>query len=395
MKSFLNRIKYFVIILWNPLWYLQRLMPRNNNLWIFGAWFGQKYSDNASVLFEYIDKNDACIEVIWLTKDVEIRNKLRKEGKKAELTSSLKAIFYSLRAGVVCFSSGRKDVNSYFINGAKIINLWHGAPLKKIGLDDEFAKSKLRYFIIRNFYPFLWEYKIDYIINSADIFADKLASAFGLSLDHVICSGFPRNDLLFSDKIDGLIASLNRQYSNPRIILYLPTFRSLNEKFKPFESYNFDEKRWIDFLERNNLVFLSKGHFVDSEVGNNVVASRMIHLSDKDVAELYSLLKDVHILITDFSSVFFDFLLINKPIIFAPFDIDSYVSKSRELYFDYQNIVCGHVANDWNDVIYAVNELLKEDTYAEHRHVMNNVFNKFHDSSNSNRLFHEIKRILN
>lgn len=125
----LFKFKYILYTLWIPFWHLQRIIPRNKKLWIFGAWYGKKYSDNSRALFEFILEHDPSVNIIWLTKDVDIRNRIRLDGNKSELITSLKGIIYSLRAGVVCFSSGINDVNNFFINGAKIINLWHGSPL--------------------------------------------------------------------------------------------------------------------------------------------------------------------------------------------------------------------------------------------------------------------------
>ena len=139
----LKLLKYLSFVLFNPIWYLQLLIPRNKKTWIFGAWFGEKYSDNARALFEYVLSHDNSINVIWLTRNNSVKNKLKSEGKKCYSINSFQGIKYSLLADKIIISSGKKDINQFFINGAKIIQLWHGAPMKKIGFDDKYHINKL------------------------------------------------------------------------------------------------------------------------------------------------------------------------------------------------------------------------------------------------------------
>ncbi len=393
MIDMINKVLNLLSILWLPLWHVQRLIPRNRSLWVFGAWYGEKYSDNARVLFEYVNLNQPDIEAIWLTKNDKVYKKLKERGIKVELSNSFKAIFYSLRAGVVFYSSGKGDVNNYFINGALLVNLWHGAPLKRIGLDDNFSSSQQKNLILKYLLPFKYEYDIDYILNSSDIFIDKMSSAFNVKKNNVITTGFPRNDLFWSADSDDILTTINAKFNKPFKILYLPTFRSISQKFKPFEKYSFDKDVWNDFLCENNMVFISKGHFVDGSVGDNNKSDRIIHLSDESLDELYVMLKDIDILITDYSSVFFDFLLTNKPIIFAPFDMDEYLGNSRKFYFNYEEVICGPIAFNWGDVMKSILQIIEKDNYMLERKTKALLFNKYLDSNSSMRLCDKIKEI--
>jgi CDP-glycerol glycerophosphotransferase (TagB/SpsB family) len=388
-------LRYLIYLLFLPVWWLQRLWPRNRNIWIFGAWFGHKYSDNAKVLFEYTLNNHPLVECIWLSRNREIVRRLNDEGKKSALSFSIRGIYWSLRAGCVIYSSGKQDVNPFFINGATIINTWHGAPMKRIGLDDSYADVRKNRWI-RTFFPFLWEFNPDAVVSTAEIFNDKLQSAFNVTPANVICSGYPRNDIFYdAEFIHPLYKRWNDKYKKPRMVFYLPTFRNRNENFTPFHSFGFREEVWELFLEQHNTILISKGHFVGKHVGSGSKANRIIHLSDNEIEDLNPLLKDADILITDFSGAYFDFLLTGKPIIFAPFDYDSYITESRQLYFDYNEIVCGPVVRDWNQVITAMEQLFANDTYEGHRSLMNLRFNKYRDSNSSARLFREINIRLN
>jgi CDP-glycerol glycerophosphotransferase (TagB/SpsB family) len=383
-------LRYFISILYLPVWWLQRIFPRKKNLWVFGGWYGLKYSDNSKCLFEYVDDNENAIECVWITKSDDIMKKLRNEGRKSALAFSIEGIFYLLRAGYVVFSSGKNDVNPYFINGAVTINTWHGAPMKKIGQDDKYGYERKKDAIIKIFFPYIREYGIDGTVSTADVFTPIMQSAFNLKPNNVCCSGYPRNDLFFLTSRHPLLLNWDKSFNSPRKIIYLPTFRDHSGNFRPFRNYGFDESLMHDLLTETNSILISKGHYIDNEIGGEVKSDRIIHLNDKDVDDLNYLLKDTDILITDYSGVYFDFLITEKPILFAPFDIEDYLLKHRELYFDYNTIVCGPLAKNWSEVVAGLRELMTNDTYAEVRKEKNRIFNKFHDNNNSKRLFNSL-----
>lgn len=394
MNLIKKALKYIALLFFLPLWWIQKCYPRNKKIWIFGCWNGLKYSDNTRVLFEHISE-DQDIKCIWLTKSRDVYNNLKNLNKTCATTYSLQGIIYSLRAGVVIVSSGKQDVNPLFINGAKIINTWHGAPMKRIGLDDHFESTKFKYSIIRLLYPFLNEYSIDGIVSTADIFSPIMGSAFNLTSDKVLCTGYPRNDVFYSNLKHPIIDKWNEVFEFPIKIFYLPTFRDHSSKFNPFLSFDFNESVMNNFLMESNSILISKGHFVDKKIGEKSNFERIIHLSDNDVGDLNFILKDIDILITDYSGVFFDFLLTHKKIVFAPFDIDVYTSKYRQLYFNYEEITCGPVAYDWNEVIEVLNKIIISDPYIELRNQRNILFNKFNDGNNSLRLYKSIRTLLN
>lgn len=378
-------LKYIIYTFFIPFWWLQLLIPRNKNLWVFGAWFGEKYSDNAKVLFEYVKTNKPEIKALWLTRDKKIQEKI----KNSISINSLAGIYYSLRAGKVIYSSGKADINRFFINGAKVIQTWHGAPMKKIGLDDKFAYNSIRNFIFRVFYPFIYGYNQDAVVSTAEIFNDKLCSAFDIKPSQILLTGYPRNDIFFKGKKHRLISLWDKQFGNPRKIIYLPTFRANKKKINLFEKFNFIEQDWEKYLECTNSILVSKGHFAEKSVGIKMNSRRVINLSDNMIDDLNPLLKDIDVLITDYSGAYFDFLLTGNPIILAPFDFKEYLSESRELYFDYYRDIVGVKCDDWNEILWT----LKKGNI--HLSVNKNVrqFNSFFDGDSSKRLVEEILKL--
>ena len=105
-------------IIYIPFWHLLRGFPRNPNLWVFGAWFGEKYTDNAKELFEYVTANDEAINAVWITRNKYIYNKLNQQNIKCYMNNSFKGIFICMRAKLFIFSSTKYDINPLLTNGA-------------------------------------------------------------------------------------------------------------------------------------------------------------------------------------------------------------------------------------------------------------------------------------
>ena len=387
-------LKYLGFLLFNPIWYLQLIIPRNKKVWIFGAWYGEKYSDNVKVLFEYVNENLPEIKTIWLTRNRTVIEQLELENKNVANINGIRGIYYSLIAGKVIFSSGKNDVNKFFINGAILINTWHGAPMKKIGLDDKFASTSNSWKgIIRYLFPFIWEYNVDFLVSIAEVFNSNLCTAFNLRNDQIILSGYPRCDLLFNTDLHYLTLKWDNMFNKPRKIMYLPTFRSEVDAFLPFENFGFEEDVWGDYLKESNSILISKGHFIDKKIGDSSKVERIIHISDDAVPELNDLLKDIDVLITDYSGVYFDFLLTDKPIILAPFDLEVYLSESRELYFEYYDVVCGPVTINWDQILKYL-QMPTNEIFNEHNYNQKKIyFNKYCSGGNAKRLTEHIFKL--
>ena len=104
-------------------------------------------------------------------------------------------------------------------------------------------------------------------------------------------------------------------------------------------------------------------------------------------------MRQTDFLITDYSSIFFDYLLLDKPIIFAPFDQEDYLKNDREFYYNYELVTPGIKAKDWDEVLERVKNLIYCDnyTYNEERAFIKKMFHTFSDGNSSERVFQAIK----
>ena len=306
------------------------------------------------------------------------------------MANSGKGIWYSLLAENILISCVKRDVNPLFINGANWIQLWHGSPAKKIGRDDKFsnANSFFQKVIVDNIFPFASEYNYHKIVSNASFFTPILASAFGVPEVRVIETGSPRNDIFQSKKENQFNKNLRDAFPNCKLMYYLPTFRGDNSVNNMFGLPDYNGQRIGALLEQQNLVLVSKAHYIDNRlVSKSEGNERIIHLADEDIIDINEMLKDADLLITDYSSIYFDFLLTEKPVIFAAFDLTEYVSGNRELPFLYEDVVAGPIVTNWQELFNALQTLWGNDKYRSLIKEKKALFNKYHDDQNSRRVF--------
>jgi CDP-glycerol glycerophosphotransferase len=318
-------------------------IPKSKKIWLMGGWFGQRFADNSRYFFLYLNDNKKKFgidKVIWITRNDDILKQLRKKGFEAYNAWELKSIWYHFRAKIHIIDQSQYDINPSFSIRSVRINLWHGFPLKKIGtytkrnnirkrgyIKNKLKEIKERYNI--NFdSPGLWSKH--YLLATSQFSAKILGNAFNVPKEKILIASYPRNDVFFNDnfenylmdKEDNILKMVKESKKKNMLILsYFPTFRD-NKATYLFGSKNEDElSNFFDFLEEENILLISKFHFVDQKnckIFNNC-SNIFINLPPE--IDIYLILKYTDILITDYSSVYFDFLLCNKPINFYPYDL--------------------------------------------------------------------------
>lgn len=388
-------LKYLLYTLFLPFWWLQRLIPRYKNIWVFGAWYGNRFSDNSRYFYEYVIEHDLEIKPIWLTRNREIQKEIKLQGGRVYLINSFKGIFYSLLAKNIFISSGKQDVNTLCINGANWIQLWHGSPAKKIGLDDAYANSNsfFQQKIVKNLFPFASEFNYHRIASNAPFFTTILSSAFGIHRSRIMETGTPRNDVFFLKEEDPFNTRLRNQFSGCKLVYYLPTFRDNSTIKSMFSLPDYDKQVLEKFLTLHNIVLVNKGHYVDNGLVKDTGSdsnSRVINLQDEDVSDVNYMLKDADALVTDYSSAYYDFLLVERPIIFAAFDLKEYLKGSRELYYEYTDAIAGPLVENWKEFYEALENLNTLSEYKDVLHEKNKFFNKYRDNKNCERVYERI-----
>lgn len=362
--------KYWGQLFLLPLYWLSFLFPRNKRIWLFGSTFGRRFADNPKYLYLYMSqhKDKLKIRPIWISHNKKLVRFLNKNGYEAYYYKSLKGILLALRGKVYLFDNYSKDINFWQSGGALKVNMWHGIPLKKIQADnsfDKFRHPKNKWEKFKNFPRNLSDEKPNhYILATSKFLRRVFSSAF--NTDNVLIAGYPRNDVLIEDKrkqknIKNLltleekkaVAKIKKFLSNGfnnKMALYMPTFRESELKF--FDIVDICEFR--KFLEDNDILFCIKLH-PKSKLRKHFskIQSDNILIIDAD-ADPYIFLNLSDMLITDYSSIYFDYLILDKPIIFFNYDLEEYLSNSRQMYFAYDEFTPGEKVNNQTELKQAI-----------------------------------------
>lgn len=313
------------------------------------------FADNSKYFFVYAsDMIKTNERIFFLTSDHKLQEIICKAGGKAIIHPSLHSLLMLLKCGTIftdLFISGYYP----FTRGAKLVQIWHGAPLKHIELDvfhKRLANSPFFFRIILRMQKLiLGRYPTyDIVVSTSQNFIQKaFQSCF--KARQFVATGYPRNDILFGwPKINSLawrLAWINvdkkamnivekAKSEGKTICLYAPTHRSTLSD--PFESV-IDLFKLSEFARENNILIVLKLHpFMHGKYR----ISNYAHLLEYDPhGDIYPLMAISDILITDYSSIYFDYLLLDRPILFFAYDLESYLEEDRQMYFDYESMTPG------------------------------------------------------
>lgn len=367
-----------------PIWWLASFHKRDPKTWVFGAWFGNSYSDNAKNMYEYVLDNHPEINAVWITGNKTVFELLKSKNRPVVLKGTKEARLVCLNAGYVFITIRYDDVESLYVNGAKQVWLWHGMPIKYIGRSRTYSDG-IRMKIHKSFPQ--CKNTPDYFISTSHRWDAILNEAFPVK-EEILITGLPRNDSFFINDTTSFVKEIDMKYNKPLKILYMPTFRdNLQENGKPFDPFSvfgFSMERFVSLLNEVNAVFLYKGHYYD--IQNQHLGKsgdgRFVLVDESMYDDMYSFIKDVDILMTDYSSIYFDFLLLKRPVILAPFDKEEYYKSSRLMYFDYDNEIKGVRAFDWNEVM----EIIREKKYYVPEQKVIDGFHEYQDGNSTERV---------
>lgn len=367
---------------------------RDNNIWVYGAWLGDKYADNTKYFFEYMNENKKEIRSIWISNKKEIVDKVRDRGYEAYLSMSKEGKYFMKKAGVALFTNSILDLGDIDLcTSAYKVALWHGMPLKRIYLADNRnencseLKKKLKTFK-RSIYS---DIERDLSICTSEITRKHMKKTFDLLEDNIVISGQPRNDLFIENKklnLSDVIKIENVkeiQESNSKIISYMPTYRSYEGNQKRLEKilkdilYSNDIK---NLLEKIDAYLIIKGHYLLDI--NNVCNSRVLFVNDTEVSCTQELLSVSDLLITDYSSAFIDYLITEKPVLFLLPDYEDYEKYENGLNENYNDILTYKYAQNIEELIDQIEELnLDYNKYKNESIRLNSIFNTAKPCNNS------------
>lgn len=326
-------------------------LPMKKNLVFFESFLGKNYSDSPKYIYEYMLKTNMKYNCIW---SFEKERNIPGNPKQVE-RFSLRYFYYLARAKYWISNSrlprylDKREGNIY-------LQTWHGTPLKRLVFDMEDIYSADPNYKENFFHQSRrWDYLSSPNKYSTDIF--QRAFKFNKT---ILEYGYPRNDILYTKNTSQDINLLKEKLGIPldkKVILYAPTWRDdefySRGKYKFTLQLNLDKMR--ETLGEDYVVILRMHYFIASQMDISGYEGFIFDFSNyDDIAELY-LISDI--LITDYSSVFFDYANLKRPILFYTYDLEKYRDTLRGFYIDIENEVPGPLLRNTDEIVYAIEHI--------------------------------------
>ena len=370
----MSKLKHLIQFLLGLLSYLMdiilQFVPRDRHKWVYGASGG--FRDNPKYLYLQANYEHPEINSIWIGRVKSDVFYLRSRGLNACYYLSLKGLYHTMTAGVAICDHQLGNINCFLLGGAYYVNLWHGSSVKRVRWQNTDAfvkeyhlrnKEEMRTsFVFRMMlYQVLFK-RPDFCLTPSTIQAKEFfAPMMDMPLDNCVVGVFPRSLLLIAGKGSALdfirknenqetLEFVERLNKFNKVYIYMPTWRRTKSDF--IAASGIDWEKLNESLNKKNELLILKLH-PHTKLNMDAItnySNLMIYQKNSDV---YTVLPFIDCLITDYSSIYTDFLMMNKEIILYIFDYEDYVHNSNDL-GDYDKYYVGKRAYDFNQLLHII-----------------------------------------
>jgi CDP-glycerol glycerophosphotransferase len=352
------------------------MVPKDDKLIVFGSSGGEFCSGSSKTLYNHIKTEHPEYKSFFY---MPFRKDLR-------FMARLKYIFVFasifFRAKFLVSTHPPTDFFPFISWSTKkiFINTWHGIPIKRMFFtDNTISKIELIGIIDLN-------RKTSALIVSSRLEALLMRLCFRIDPTKIFCTGHPRNDTLLKKHSVRLLSTILPDLPvYQKVILYCPTYRrGRYVQFFPFN--DFDSRHFEKFLEDNKIIVLLRHHPYDKGT-INFSSTRIIPFDSGICGEINDILPEVDILITDYSSVYFDYLLLDRPCIFIPYDLNKY-KRDVGFLLDYDTIAAGPKVSTYKEFIAAIKGCMEvKDSYSDRRSKLKTIFHEYQKENSSEQVF--------
>lgn len=352
------------------------LVPRTPRRWVLASGIG--LGEGALVLHDHVRAVEPDRQLIWLASSRAERDAARARGMRAMLKQSPRGLWATLRARVVVVTHGFGDVNRFGVSGARVVQLWHGIPLKRLHLDTgavlglPFIGSlpgvgRLMTALYRRAGAQIALFPV-----ASEPVAARICSAFGLPASRVIVTGDPRDDVLLAGTpasrrlaaraliSHALIAAGGAALADDGpVVLYAPTWRDgAPDAAIPTPTEWPTIAAWAD---RAGATLLIRSHPLGAgSYADGAASSPRIRLLGRDaLTEVTPALPALDALVTDYSSIAFDAAIAGVPSVFFAPDLAQYLA-TRGLYQPYREFSGGEPAVTWAETLTRLDAVLDD-----------------------------------
>ena len=320
-------------------------MEIDPRLIVFESFSGNKYNDNPRAIYEYLvnnsDYND--FRFIWCLRGKAYYADIADRSRTTIVKWGSDEYYKAYATAAYWITNTRLPLAFRKRDGQTYVQCWHGTPIKKLGCDILTEATESAADTRRAIYRDVSRY--DFLVSPSRYCSERLSSAFDLRKlgkdDIIIETGYPRNDVLALADEEARRKVLNELGidANKKVILYAPTYRE-DQREGPAGRYLYNETLDLDKLRRDigtEYVVLFRTHYF---IGNNNVRYEgdgfVVDVSEwQEISDLYIA---ADMLITDYSSVFFDYGVLGRPVLFYMYDLEHYRDVLRGLYLDIKEL---------------------------------------------------------
>ena len=350
---------------------------------VFNSFNGKTYGCSPKAVYEYMLTQDEFKDwtFIWAFKNAKKHRFLEENPNTIVVKQTARVYEKKLIRAKYWITNYRVPDPVWPQKDQVYVQCWHGTPLKRLGYDLETSENAIDSIAdIRKKYALDAE-KFNYILSPSGFASEKFISAWNLKEtkmeDKVMEIGYPRNDFLINHTQED-IRMIKEKLEIPedkKVILYAPTWRE--NQHLPGEGYQFqlpvDFKRWREVLGEEYVVLFRAHYFISNSFDFEAFQGFVYDVSQMDDINPLYLAADV--LITDYSSVFFDYANLRRPILFFMYDYEQYKHEMRDFYFDI-HMLPGPVLMNQEEVLKTLKNLPDMvDKYEKKYAEFNNVFN--------------------
>ena len=344
---------------------------------LFTTFMGRNYSCSPRAIFEEMQRREMYdYTYVWVFRKYQRYEELTYKYKNVIIVRYGSPEFYYYMARAKYWVTNSRILDAIPKRKEQVlIQCWHGTPLKRIGLDVAQYANAIR--STKNFYH-LYKHDsemYDYLISPSAFCTEKFTSAFGLQErpEIILEIGYPRNDALFNfDDIKVIATKYNIGIpQDKKVILYAPTWR--DDQHEAGKGYTYKNQMDLDLMMEHfgdEYVILYRTHyFVANKLDLSKYKGFVYNVSSyDDINDLY-IISDM--LITDYSSVFFDYADLRRPILFYMYDLEDYKTNLRDFYIDLSELP-GPIAQTQEELIKEIEEI---DQFDEKYHDAYAAFN--------------------
>lgn len=318
---------------------------------LFESGLGKRYEDSPRVIYEKLVEMNAPFEYVWVSNS----NHPLKVHPNTKIVKRLSIEYYKYLATSKIWVNNQNL--PYYLKKPKdtfYLQTWHGTPLKKMQHDQEKIEGRDEGYLERvSRAKDQWS-----ALLSPSPYATKaFQSAFNYD-GEIIESGYPRNDIFYDENIDVKREKVRKKLNiepGKKVILYAPTFRDNQKVGKKFVMKNKINFRIFNRRLGNDYVLLVREHVLIASKLNIPEEMRESIIDVSRYPDIQELMLASDMLITDYSSVMFDYLNTNKPIYFFCYDLDEY-DQIRGFYFNFEEEAPGPIVKNSSNLCRVISE---------------------------------------